>query len=103
MRAVDIGISHDDDLVIPQFGNIKIFMDTGTKRSDHGFDLRIAVDSIQTGFLHVQDLSTKRQNCLGCTASRGLCGTAGGISLYDVDLAVFRILIGTVCQFSRQG
>ena len=102
MCTVHIGIGHDDDLMIPQFGNIKIFMDTGTKCSDHGFDLRIAVDSIQTGFLHIQDLSTKRQDRLGCTASRCLGRTAGRIPLYDVDLTVFGIFIRTVCQFSRK-
>ena len=53
MCTVHIGIGHDDDLVIPQFGNIKIFMNTGTKCRDHRTDLRIAVNSIQSCFFYV--------------------------------------------------
>ena len=85
MCTVHIGIGHDDDLVIPQFGNIKIFMDTGTKCSDHGFDLRIAVDSIQAGFLHIQDLTADWKDCLVITISGSLCRATSGISLYDKD------------------
>ena len=53
MGSIHIGIRHDDDLVITKLGNIKIVMNTGTKGRDHGFDLRIAVDPVQSGFLYV--------------------------------------------------
>ena len=53
MRTVDIGIGHDDDLVVTKFGNIKILMDSGSKRSDHRLDLRIAVNLVQSRFLYV--------------------------------------------------
>ena len=103
MSTIHIGIGHNDDLVITQFCNIKILMDTGSESSDHGFDLGISINLIQSCFLYVQDFSTQRKNCLCCTASCYLCGTTGGITLYNVDLAVFRIFIGAVCQFSRKG
>ena len=102
MCTVHVGIGHDDDLVITQFGNIKIFMDSCTKCSDHRLDLGIAVDLIQSCLLYVQDLTTQWKDCLRRTVTCCLRRTAGGISLYDVDLAVLRILIRTVCKLSRK-
>ena len=93
MSTIDIGIGHDDDFMITQFCDIKIFMNTSTKCSDHCFNLCIAVDSVQTGFLYVEDLTTERKDCLCCTVTCCLGGTTRRISLYDVDLTVFRILV----------
>ena len=93
MRAINIGISHDNDFVITQFADIKIFMNTGSKCSDHCFDLCIAVDSVQTRLFYIEDLTTQWKDCLCCTVSGSFCGTTRRISLYDVDLTVFRILV----------
>ena len=78
-------------------------MDSGSECRNHRFNLGIGINFIETCFLYIQDFSTQRQDRLRCTASRGFCGTARGISLDQEDLTVFRILVGTVCQFSRQG
>ena len=102
MCTVYIGIGHDNDLVIPQFADIEIIMDSGSECGDHRFDLCIGVDSIQSRLLHIQNLSTKRKNGLCCTVTGCLCRSSRRVSLYDVDLAVCRIFIGTVCQFSRK-
>ena len=103
VSAVDIGIGHDDDLVVAQFGDIEIVVDSGSECRNHRFDLGIRINFIETCLLYVQNFSTQRQDCLRCTASCGFCGTTRGISLNQEDLTVFRILVGTVCQFSRQG
>ena len=42
------------------FGNVEIFVDPGSKGSDHRLDLRVTVDLVQTGLLHIQDLATER-------------------------------------------
>ena len=80
MSAVHVGIRHDDDLVISKLRDIKIIMDPLSKRSDHRLDLRIGVDLVEAGFLYIQDLSSKRKDCLGRTVSGSLGRTAGGIS-----------------------
>ena len=46
MCTVDIGIGHDDDLVVAELADIKIFMNTGTERSNHRFDLSIAINLV---------------------------------------------------------
>ena len=93
MCTINIGIGHDDDLVITKLADIKILMDSRSKCCDHSFDLGICINFIQTCFLYVQDLTSQRQDSLCHTVSGSLCGTTGGISLYDVDLAVLRILV----------
>ena len=102
MRTVNIGIGHNDDLVITKLGNIKILMDSGSEGSDHCLDLFVSVNLIQTCLLNIQDLTTQRKNRLCGTVSRCLGRTARGISLYDIDLTVLRILVRTVCKLSRK-
>ena len=102
MCTVNIGIGHDNDLVITEFTDIKVIMDTCTKCSDHSLDLCIAVNSVKTGFFYIENFASKRKYSLCRTVSCSLCRTARGISLYDVNLTVFRVFIGTVCKFARQ-
>ena len=102
MRAIHVGIGHDDDLVIPQLGDVEIFVDAGSKGRDHGADLRIAQDPVQSCLFHVQDLSAERQDRLCFPDPCLLCASACRVSLNDEDLAVFRIFIRAVCQFSRK-
>ena len=68
MRSVHIRIGHDDDLVIAQFGDIKIiavaFGKSAAKGIDHGLDLRIGQNLVNAGLFHVQNLSADRQDCL---------------------------------------
>ena len=77
-------------------------MDSGTKRRNHRLDLGIAINLIQSCLLNIQDLSTKRQDRLGCSVTGCLRRTSRRVSLYDVDLALGRILIRTVCKLSRK-
>ena len=102
MGAVHIGICHNNNLVVAELGNIEVVVNSRSKRRDHGTNLSVCIDLVQSGFLHVQNLSSQRQDGLVCLASGFLGGSAGGISLYQVDLAVLRILVRTVCQLSRQ-
>ena len=53
MRAIHIRIGHDDDLVVTQLGNIEIIVNSGTKGGDHGFDLGVGIDLIQSRLLYV--------------------------------------------------
>ena len=93
MRAVDIGIRHDDDLVIAELRDIEVIVNAGTKRRDHRTDLRITVYSVQTCFFHIEDLAAERQDSLRSAVSGCFGGTAGRISLNDKDLTLGRILI----------
>ena len=77
-------------------------MDPCSERRDHCFDLCIRIDLIQTRLLYIEDLTSQRKDCLRRTVSRSFRRTAGGISLYDIDLAVCRIFVRTVGKFTRK-
>ncbi len=67
MCTVNIGIGHDNDLVITEFTDIKVIMDTCTKCSDHSLDLCIAVNSVKTGFLRTLRI-LPRSGSIACVA-----------------------------------
>ena len=104
MGTVHIGIRHDDDLVIAQLGNIEIVAvalgKSAAEGVDHGLDLCIGKHFIDTGFLHIQDLTADRKNGLIHTVSRCLGTAARRIALYDENLTFGGISGLAVRQFS---
>ncbi len=86
MLTIDIGIGHDDDLVVTQFGDIDIIAETTAKSLDHHTDLGIVEDLVDSGFFNIQDLASQRQDGLEVGITSLLRRTAGGITLNDVDL-----------------
>ena len=103
MRAVYIGIRHDNNLMIPQLADIKVLMNTGSECGNHRLDFGVGKNLVQTGFFYVQNLAAQGKDRLRRTASRLLCRAARGIPLYNVNLAIFRIFIRAVCQLAGQG
>ena len=57
MRAVDVGIRHDDDLSIAQLGNIEFLADAAAKRRDNRHQLLVAVHLVEPRLFHVQHLA----------------------------------------------
>ena len=53
MGAVHVRIGHNNNLVVAQLGNIEIIVNSCSESGNHGLNLRIGVDLVQTGFLHV--------------------------------------------------
>ena len=89
--TVHVSISHNNNLVIAQFCNIKIIavaLGKSTAKSiDHSLDFRICKDFVDACFLHVQNLTPDRQDCLIHTVSCCLCRSSGRISLHNKYLA----------------
>ena len=102
MRAVHVGIGHDDDPVVAKLFDIKIFMDACPEGGDHRPDLGISEDPVQAGLLHVQDLAAERKDRLRRPGPGGLGGSACGVTLDDEDLAVLSVLVGAVRQLAGQ-
>ena len=73
MGAVHVGIGHDDDLVVSELAQIKVFRDTGTECGDHGSDLFISEYFIKSCFFYVKDLTTERKDSL-CSSVSGSLG-----------------------------
>ena len=100
MRTIDIGISHNNNLMITKFTDIKIFMNSCSESCDHSFDLCICINLIQTCFLYIQDLTSQWKDSLCYTISGCFCRATGGISLYNEYLTPGGIPALAVCQLA---
>ena len=53
MRAVDVGIGHDDDFMIAQLRHVDFLADPRAESGDHRSDFVVVKNTMQTGFLDV--------------------------------------------------
>ena len=98
--AVNVGIGHDNDLMITEFFHIKIFRNACTKGCDHISDFFGIQDSVQSCLFNVQDLTAQRQDRL-CFRVSCLDGrTARGITFDNVDFAKFWVFFGAISKFT---
>ncbi|MCY1369757.1 hypothetical protein D9M69_568110 [compost metagenome] len=64
MTTVNIGVGHNDNLVIAQAIDIEGFTNTDTKGLNHSHNFFVSEHFIKTSALSVENFTTKRQNCL---------------------------------------
>src|SRR5581483_1467424 len=103
VRAVDVGVGHQDDLAVAQFGDVEVvFADAGAQRRDHGADFFVAQHLVVARLLDVEDLALKRQNRLEAAVASLLGGAAGALALDQIHFAALRLTLGAVGQLARQ-
>ena len=103
MRAVDVGIRHNDDFVITKLGNVKIIADAGAERQNDRRQFIVADNFVDAGFFDVEHFAPKRQNRLNVAVAPLFGGAAGGIALDDINFGVFGVAVDAVRQFAGQG
>ena len=87
MRAIDIGIRHDDDAVVAQLVGIEVVTaNAATEGRDQCSDLDRLQHFVETRFLDVQDFSLQRQDCLRATIAPLFGGAAGRVALDQEQL-----------------
>ena len=65
MGAVDIGVGHDDDLVVAQLVGVELVLaDAGAERGDQRADLLGAEHLVEARPLDIEDLAAQRQHRL---------------------------------------
>ena len=71
MRAVHIGIGHDDDLVVSQFAEVEVFALASSQGRDQGPYLCVAQDAVRLPQhpLDVKDLAFHREDSLEATVA----------------------------------
>ena len=103
MRAVDVGVGHDDDLVIAQLVDVELIpADAGAERHDQRADFLRRQHLVETRALHVQDLAAQGQDRLGAAVAALLGGAASGVTLDQEQFGLRRVLFLTVGQLARQ-
>ena len=102
MRAIDIGICHDDDFAVTAFCQIKIIADARTECRNHRADFGVGKNLIETCLFYVQNLTAQGQDSLETAVTALLGGTACRVTLDEVDFGHFRVFDGAVCQLTGQ-
>ncbi len=82
--------------MVAQLLDVEILVDARAEGRDHRADLLVFQNAVETCLLDIEDLASQRKDRLGRTHTRGLGGAACGITLYDEDLALGRILLRAV-------
>ncbi len=101
VRAVHVGVGHDNDFAVTNFARVKIFAaDAGAECGDNSADFLIGKNFIQPCFFHVQNFAFDWQNGLEATVASLFGRTAGGVALNNVNLAMLRIGDAAISQFA---
>ena len=91
MATVDIGIGHNNNLVVAQAINIKRITNPHANRLDQRYDLFIGEHFIEPRPLGVEHLTTQRQNGLGIAIAAFLGGTSRRVTLHNVEFTIGRL------------
>ena len=102
VRAVNIGIGHDDNLVITSLLNIKLISNARTNSGNQRSNSVRRKCAVSLYALNVQNLSAKWKNCLDRTVTCHLCRTTCGVTLDDEELSHLCIANRAVCKLSRK-
>ena len=98
VAAVDIGIGHDDDLVIAELIDVKLIAQSGAERRDDGRELVVAVDLVGAGLFDVEHLAPERQNGLEARVAPLRGRAACAVALDDVEFGERRVAVVAVAQ-----
>ena len=88
MRAVDVGICHDEYFVVAQFVFVEFVADAAAEREDDVAYRLAAEDFFESRLFDVEYLSAQRKDGLEFAVAPLLGAAARGVSLDDVYLAV---------------
>ena len=102
MRAIHIGIRHDDYAPIAQLREVKPIADTAAKRFDQILQFLILPQLFHAGAGNIQDLATQRQHGLSLTITGLLGGTAGGIPLHQEKFSALGTFARAIGKLARQ-
>jgi len=87
VRAVEVGVGHQDDLVIAQLGEVEIVAPMPVPSAVHQrCDLFGTQHLVRTREFDIEDLAPQRQHRLEFAVAALLGAAAGGIALADEEL-----------------
>ena len=108
VRAVDVGVGHQHDAAVAQFGEVEPALlrlaaaDPGAERGDQRADLGRAQHAVEPRALDVQDLALQRQDRLELAVAALLGRAARAVALDDEDLGARRVAFLAVGELARQ-
>ncbi len=104
VRTVDVGVGHDDDLVIAELRDVEVVhADARTERGDHRRNFGVGEHLVVSGLLDVENLSLDRKNRLRAAIAALFRRSACRISFDDEDLRKLRRTFLAIGQLAGQG
>ena len=102
MRTIDIGVGHDDDLLVADFIYVELVAFASAHRRHQGPDLLVAKDAVRLlqDPLHVENFPLEGQYGLETAVPPHLGRPTRRLAFDDVYLRLFRVLLGAIGQFS---
>src|SRR5262249_30401154 len=103
VRAVHVGVGHQNDFVIAEFAGVEIVLsDAGAARGDDGTDFLVAEHLVVAGLFDVEDFALEGKNGLIFAVSALLGGAASGLALDDEELAAGGITLLAVRELAGE-
>ena len=103
VRAVDVGVSHDDDAMITQLVGIEVVpADATAKRGDQRANLGGRQHFIEARFFNIKDLALERQYRLRAAIAALLRRATSRVALDQEELGKRRVFLLAVRQLARQ-
>ena len=101
--AVDVGVGHDDDLVVAQLVDVELFAaDRRAERHHQIADLLGAEHAVEARALDIEDLAAQRQHGLVVAVAALRGRAAGGVALDDEELGLGRILLRAIRELAGE-
>src|SRR5665811_923 len=73
VRTVNIGIGHDDDSMVAEFGKVKLFAHRCSKSGDDGTDFIVLKHLVEPRLFHIEDLASKWKDGLEAPLATLFC------------------------------
>ena len=102
VRAVDVRVRHQDDLVVARALDVEVVADARAQRGDQRLDLRVLQHLVDARLLDVEDLAAQREHRLGRAIAALLGRAARGVALDDEQLGQRGVAHGAVGELARQ-
>src|SRR5205814_4479244 len=102
VAAVDVGVGHGHDAVVPHLLDVEVVADARAHRGDEVADLVRGEDLVKARLLDVENLAAQGQDRLRAPVAAALRRAAGRVALDDVELALRRVPLRAVGQLAGQ-
>ena len=102
VRAVDVRVGQQDDLVVAQLGDVERLADARAEGDDQRPDLLAREHLVDARLLDVEHLAEHRQHGLEVPVTALLGRATGRVALDDEQLAPRRVALLAVGQLARQ-
>ena len=108
MRAVHVGVGHDDDLVVAGLVGVEAadgfaaLADAGAYGGDERSDFFVGEDLVEAGLLGVDQLASEREDGLVAAVAALFGGAAGRVALDEVDFADLGVALGAVGELAGE-